>query len=116
MNAVAKSTWKKPEGVRRSQSATACGGDEWQVAGFFTEPQGWALKWHGFALPEPGDNARGEPEAFEGWTLGREGPALLASETPMSENGTGLDTFAQPRGWALQWDGAALLQIDGSAD
>jgi hypothetical protein len=79
----------------------------------FPEPRGWALRWEGTALfpttgfePQPDDALETVAPAIawapQWWQV-------RAATIPVSSNGNGRNGLARPRGWALQWEGSALI-------
>jgi hypothetical protein len=79
----------------------------------FAEPRAWALQWEGSALridaPPPGTGHGWQGAATFGWkrlTL----PEIAAE---IGLNGYGKLEAASPRGWAVEWDGVALVGIEG---
>ncbi|MFN2230382.1 MAG: hypothetical protein ACK2VA_11480 [Anaerolineae bacterium] len=79
----------------------------------FPEPRGWALRWEGTALfPTPDcesqqDDALDAPAPTLAWApLWQQ---VTAATMPVSRNGHGRNGLTRPRGWALQWEGSALI-------
>jgi hypothetical protein len=79
----------------------------------FGEPRGWALLWEGEALPGAGGKAAENGDG--GQPLRQEERLLSGGLEPRPENGSGPARFADPSGWALGWDGFALVGIAGVA-
>ena len=92
--------------------------------GRFPEPRGWALKWEGPAL-FPEVSFVSQHPADHGPAAGARGSAVPTGWAPQwrqvtdasasrTRNGNRRNLLARPRGWALKWDGAALIgSMDG---
>ena len=76
----------------------------------FSEPRGWALAWEGTALfpaadcasPDGDDRQVPDPDSALPWRH------VAAVRLSPYTNGNGRNGLAGPRGWALNWEGAAL--------
>jgi hypothetical protein len=73
------------------------------------EPRGWSLEWESLALL---DREARLPENGHG--RGRGGRVWQDPE-PSAPDRTWAPGFSEPRAWALQWDGLALVQTEAGA-
>jgi hypothetical protein len=79
----------------------------------FSEPRGWALSWEGTGLfpaadcvaPDGEDRQAPDPGLALPWRQ------IAVPGLPLYRNGNGRNGLAAPRGWALNWDGAALVGV-----
>jgi hypothetical protein len=78
----------------------------------FPEPRGWALRWEGTALfPTAGFELQDDPleAAAPAAVWAPQWRQVSAAAMPAYRNGNGRNGLARPRGWALQWEGSALV-------
>ena len=82
----------------------------------FSEPCGWALAWEGTGLFPAADcvsqdgEGRQVPDPDSALPWRQVAAVRLSAYT----NGNGRNGFAAPRGWALNWEGAALDGVPGA--
>ena len=79
----------------------------------FPEPRGWALNWEGTALfpdADPVTRVAGAREA-KGPDGALRWHQVTAPRRSQYRNGNGRNGLTRPLGWALNWDGAALVEI-----
>jgi len=80
----------------------------------FSEPRAWALNWDGAALCAAADcESEGEADREASAPSVEWAPQwrqVNSATMPTSRNGHGWNGRSRPRGWALQWDGAALTE------
>jgi hypothetical protein len=84
----------------------------------FPEPRGWALRWEGTALFATTDCESQPDDALDvaapSIVWAPQWRQIAAATLPGYRNGKGKDGLTWSRGWALQWEGSALIDgVDG---